>query len=281
MAPTPIERTVAASHRRTLPGRQDALTSSGYSRASDPSRNGGREPRSHCQRQREHQRSRIEDSGGVRYADHRCHRPLTRPAPPPCQSTRAGPSSPASSARRSSTSTSTFTRRRRSSSSPNCSSPHPIPTSATLASLATFAIAFLARPIGSALFGHFGDRVGRKTTLVAALLTMGLTTVAIGALPAHERDRRRGAAAPGALPVRAGPRRRRRMGRRRAPRRRERAARQAAWSGMFPQLGAPVGLFFSSSVCLSTTMECPVVVVVSTRNASSVAQDPVVSVSSR
>ena len=41
------------------------------------------------------------------------------------------------------------------------------PASAMLASLATFAIAFLARPIGSALFGHFGDRVGRKTTLVA------------------------------------------------------------------------------------------------------------------
>ena len=44
------------------------------------------------------------------------------------------------------------------------------PASATLASMATFAIAFLARPIGSALFGHFGDRVGRKVTLVAALL---------------------------------------------------------------------------------------------------------------
>src|ERR1035437_5497871 len=51
------------------------------------------------------------------------------------------------------------------------------PASATLASLATFAIAFVARPIGSALFGHFGDRIGRKTTLVAALLTMGISTV--------------------------------------------------------------------------------------------------------
>src|SRR4030081_3659264 len=59
------------------------------------------------------------------------------------------------------------------------------PASAMLASLATFAIAFLARPIGSALFGHFGDRVGRKTTLVAALLTMGLSTIAIGALPTY------------------------------------------------------------------------------------------------
>eukprot|EP01034_Spumella_vulgaris_P043636 gene43636-54208_t len=47
---------------------------------------------------------------------------------------------------------------------------------ATLQSLATFAIAFFARPVGSAVFGHFGDRIGRKATLVAALLTMGLST---------------------------------------------------------------------------------------------------------
>src|SRR5919106_4471378 len=59
------------------------------------------------------------------------------------------------------------------------------PTSAMLASLATFGIAFLARPIGSAVFGHFGDRVGRKTTLVAALLTMGVSTVIIGLLPTY------------------------------------------------------------------------------------------------
>ena len=45
------------------------------------------------------------------------------------------------------------------------------PASGMLGSLATFAIAFIARPIGSVLFGHFGDRVSRKTTLVAALLT--------------------------------------------------------------------------------------------------------------
>src|SRR4026209_1277864 len=60
------------------------------------------------------------------------------------------------------------------------------PASAVLASLATFGIVFLARPIGSALFGHFGDRVGRKVTLVAALLTMGVSTVLIGALPTYE-----------------------------------------------------------------------------------------------
>ncbi len=59
------------------------------------------------------------------------------------------------------------------------------PATATLSSLATFGIAFLARPIGSALFGHFGDRVGRKATLVAALLTMGVSTVLIGLLPTY------------------------------------------------------------------------------------------------
>src|SRR6202042_1256207 len=58
--------------------------------------------------------------------------------------------------------------------------PRQDPTTATLQSLATFALAFVARPIGSALFGHFGDRVGRKATLVAALLTLGLSPVLIG-----------------------------------------------------------------------------------------------------
>jgi metabolite-proton symporter len=122
------------------------------------------------------------------------------------------------------------------------------PTSATLASLATFGIAFLARPIGSALFGHFGDRIGRKTTLVAALLTMGLSTVAIGVLPTYESI---GIAAPLLLALC-------RFGQgiglggewggavllavENAP------PGKRAWYGMFPQLGAPIGFICSATV---------------------------------
>jgi metabolite-proton symporter len=124
------------------------------------------------------------------------------------------------------------------------------PTSATLASLATFGIAFLARPIGSALFGHFGDRVGRKATLVAALLTMGLSTVAIGALPTYATI---GVAAPLLLSIC-------RFGQglglggewggavllaiENAP------PGKRAWYGMFPQLGAPIGFILSGGVFL-------------------------------
>ncbi len=124
------------------------------------------------------------------------------------------------------------------------------PASATLASLATFAIAFFARPVGSALFGHFGDRIGRKATLVAALLTMGLSTVAIGALPTY---RTIGVAAPALLAFF-------RFGQgiglggewggavllaiENAP------PGKRAWYGMFPQLGAPAGFLFSGGIFL-------------------------------
>ena len=125
------------------------------------------------------------------------------------------------------------------------------PASATLASLATFAVAFFARPIGSAFFGHFGDRVGRKTTLVAALLTMGASTVGIGLLPTYASI---GIAAPILLALC-------RFGQglglggewggavllavENAP------PGKRAWYGMFPQLGAPIGFFFSGSIFLA------------------------------
>lgn len=57
------------------------------------------------------------------------------------------------------------------------------PTTALLSSFAVFGVAFIARPVGSILFGHFGDRIGRKGTLVGSLLTMGVATVLIGCLP--------------------------------------------------------------------------------------------------
>lgn len=61
--------------------------------------------------------------------------------------------------------------------------PHLGPTWAMLASLGTFAAAFLSRPIGAAVFGHFGDRLGRKKTLVATLLIMAASTVTVGLVP--------------------------------------------------------------------------------------------------
>ena len=60
------------------------------------------------------------------------------------------------------------------------------PTVALLMSLLTFAIAFIARPLGSLIFGHFGDRMGRKTTLVVSLMTMGVGTFLIGCLPTYD-----------------------------------------------------------------------------------------------
>jgi metabolite-proton symporter len=122
------------------------------------------------------------------------------------------------------------------------------PSSAKLASLATFGVAFIARPIGSALFGHFGDRIGRKATLVVALATMGISTVSIGLLPGY---RAIGIAAPILLACC-------RFGQgiglggewggavllaiENAP------PNKRAWYGMFPQLGAPIGFFLSGGV---------------------------------
>jgi len=125
-----------------------------------------------------------------------------------------------------------------------------------LQSLATFAVAFFARPLGSAFFGHFGDRIGRKTTLVAALLTMGVSTVAIGLLPTYQSI---GIFAPILLVIC-------RFGQgfglggewggavllavENAP------PEKKAWYGMFPQLGAPIGLILSGGIFLylSSTM---------------------------
>ena len=63
--------------------------------------------------------------------------------------------------------------------------PQVSPAAQRLSSYASFAVAFFARPLGAAFFGHFGDRIGRKSTLVASLMTMGLSTVLIGVLPGY------------------------------------------------------------------------------------------------
>ena len=124
---------------------------------------------------------------------------------------------------------------------------------ATLQSFATFALAFVARPIGSAVFGHFGDRIGRKATLVAALLTMGISTVMIGVLPTYHHI---GLLAPALLALC-------RLGQglglggewggavllaiENAP------PGKRAWYGMFPQLGAPLGFLAATSLFLWLT----------------------------
>jgi MFS family permease len=61
--------------------------------------------------------------------------------------------------------------------------PHLSPAMATIASMGTFATAFLSRPLGAAVFGHFGDRLGRKKTVVGTLLIMALSTVTVGLVP--------------------------------------------------------------------------------------------------
>src|SRR6185312_833694 len=60
------------------------------------------------------------------------------------------------------------------------------PVAGTVAAFATFAVGFVSRPLGAIVFGHFGDRIGRKAMLVASLLTMGVATVLIGLLPTYE-----------------------------------------------------------------------------------------------
>ncbi len=119
------------------------------------------------------------------------------------------------------------------------------PAAQALNAFLTFGIAFLARPLGALLFGHFGDRIGRKTTLVASLLVMGISTTLIGVLPGYDLI---GWSAPALLCLL-------RFGQgiglggewggaallaaEYAP------AGKRGWYGMFPQLGPPVGFLFA------------------------------------
>lgn len=132
--------------------------------------------------------------------------------------------------------------------------PSTAPGSQALNAFLTFGIAFLARPIGSILFGHFGDRIGRKSTLVASMLVMGLSTTLIGALPTYEQA---GFLAPLLLCIL-------RFGQgiglggewggaallatENAPQGRR------SWFGMFPQLGPPIGFFMANGLFLVLLM---------------------------
>jgi metabolite-proton symporter len=129
--------------------------------------------------------------------------------------------------------------------------PRSAPETQTLNAYLTFGIAFLARPVGSFLFGHLGDRIGRKSTLVATMMTMGLATTLIGALPGYATA---GVLAPwllavlrflqgvglggewgGAALVAV-----------------ENAPHgKRAWFGMFPQLGPPIGFFIATGLFLA------------------------------
>src|SRR5207248_810634 len=64
--------------------------------------------------------------------------------------------------------------------------PHSDPWVGTLEAFAIYAVGFIARPVGAAIFGHFGDRIGRKSTLIATLLLMGLATAAVAIVPTYE-----------------------------------------------------------------------------------------------
>ena len=123
-------------------------------------------------------------------------------------------------------------------------------TAKLLASMATFGVAFIARPLGAVVFGHLGDRVGRKTTLIGSLLTMGIATFLIGLLPTYQQI---GLWAPAMLTIlrffqglglggewsgaallateyaKEGKR---------------------AWAAMWPQLGAPIGFFLANGLFL-------------------------------
>lgn len=125
---------------------------------------------------------------------------------------------------------------------------------ALLASMATFGAAFVARPVGSLLFGHFGDRAGRKATLIGALLTMGIATFIIGCLPTQFQI---GLWAPVLLTILrfcqglglggewSGASL---LATEYAPK------GKRAFAGMWPQLGAPIGFFLANGFMLLLTI---------------------------
>src|SRR5207248_6184968 len=64
--------------------------------------------------------------------------------------------------------------------------PQSDPLTGTLQAFAIYAVGFIARPVGAAIFGHYGDRIGRKSTLIATLMLMGVATFAVAFVPTYE-----------------------------------------------------------------------------------------------
>src|SRR5471030_1586411 len=65
--------------------------------------------------------------------------------------------------------------------------PNSDPLTATLAAFGTYFIGFVGRPIGAAIFGHYGDRIGRKATLISTLLLMGIATFLVALVPGYDK----------------------------------------------------------------------------------------------
>jgi len=130
-------------------------------------------------------------------------------------------------------------------------------TTALLSSFAVFGAAMVARPVGAVIFGHFGDKFGRKATLVASLLTMGIATFLIGCLPTYDnigwwaallllilrlfQGFALGGEWSGAALVAT----------ENAP------AGKRAWYGTFPQLGAPIGFIIANTIFLLINFALP------------------------